>query len=261
MVELKNNKILNHYRDEGFVVVKLFDIETLNLLKAAVISVMTQDKKYNSLSSNDSVLDDARRELVLRYSNDIDGKKIKDRLRILSFLPALVSLAGNTTIYRLLQELKLEEPIISSNPEFRTDFPVDKTYMQPWHQDWLYSQTSLNSVTIWTPLHDVRMDDGALFVCPGTHQDGIQDFVVHTSPRKFEMKRSDSNVERQVTIKFGESIIFSQLLHHKSGLNISDKVRLSFQLRFADADNIEWIKSGYYKADKNVTKLREMHLN
>ena len=45
-------------------------------------------------------------------------------------------------------------------------------------------------------------------------------------------KRIDENSKVILNCKFGEFLIFKQSLLHKSGKNISNKVRVSLQIRF-----------------------------
>ena len=251
--------MIDQYHRDGFIIVKLFDIETLKMMRKSVINFLI-DRNIEKESPDEKYVDMNRQTLAEMYSSQNDNGALKNKLRLLSQMPCVVGTAGNESLSSLLRALGLKVPVVSSSPEFRTDFPQDEQYMQPWHQDWLYSQTSLNSVTIWTPLHDTTVDEGALLVRRGSQASGVEDFNIHLNPRKFEIKKLSAIGEEQLPMKFGESLLFSQLLHHKSGLNISNKVRLSFQLRYADAGDDEWRNSGYYKADKNITGQRQLTL-
>ena len=49
-----------------------------------------------------------------------------------------------------------------------------------------------------------------------------------------------------VPLNFGEAVVFSQFLVHKSGYNLSDTVRFSVQLRLTDLAQKEYAKRGYF---------------
>ncbi len=46
-------------------------------------------------------------------------------------------------------------------------------------------------------------------------------------------------------VKAGEALIFSEFLVHRSGKNISDKIRFSIQLRLTDLLSNDYMKKNY----------------
>jgi len=245
--------LTSEFNQRGFVRARLFDRDLLDQMRIDVISV---------LGSDVSSFDQARRDLAVAYTEPDLAGELVGRVRLLAGLPTLMRTAGQFSLVERVKALGLNNPILSSAPEMRTDFPEDNRYAQQLHQDWPYTQTSLNAVTIWTPLHDVKSTDGALTVIPCSHKAGLLPPTVEVNPRKF-LVRADLweglEVEAQtVEVEFGESLIFSQFLVHASGRNTSPRVRISFQVRFADLDEGAWRASNFAKADLTTTSVRAL---
>lgn len=189
-------------------------------------------------SENDSVIVDT-------YVGDKSGWR--QCARRLPNLPGLYRLAGEPLLLEVARKLGLAEPVFSTAPEVRVDMPNDAQYMQPWHQDWRYGQASFNSITLWTPLHDVRREHGALEVVKGSHLKGLLKCVELPNPRRFVIE--DAGLEEAkadtVEVELGDTLVFSQLLAHRSGTNSSSRPRLSFQLRLADLAEKNFIDNGF----------------
>lgn len=150
-------------------------------------------------------------------------------------------------IIQVLKKLGLQSPAAWVLPEVRIDMPLDQRYMQPWHQDWRSGQGSFNSVTIWTPLHDVTKDNGAIKLIPGSHLWGYLDVDVIQDPVRYVMKDPPRKDEPNIVaeLKQGECILFSQMMVHASGINVSGKPRFTCQFRFADRLDTDFIKNNY----------------
>jgi phytanoyl-CoA hydroxylase len=146
-------------------------------------------------------------------------------------LLGVYSLAAGPAVDTALRKLGLGEPMISTRPEVRTDMPGDEHYMQPWHQDWRYGQGSVNAVTIWTPLRDVGVENGTIDVMPRTHLLGY--------PETEELEYGPAEM------RFGEAIVFSQRLVHRSGFNRSGRARVTVQTRFSDAAEPDFVRRGF----------------
>ena len=56
-------------------------------------------------------------------------------------------------------------------------------------------------------------------------------------------------------VNLGECLIFSQLLVHRSGINLSKKARISLQIRFNDMSSVEWKKRNFYTVEQKSREL------
>lgn len=146
-----------------------------------------------------------------------------------------------------LKRAGLANPMACVLPEIRIDMPSDAQYRQPWHQDWRSGQGSLNSVTVWVPLHDVTAEHGAIDFIPGSHLLGYQPTDVIVEPMRFLMRDPPSDRARRVTatLRRGECVLFSQFLIHQSGTNNSGVPRFTSQFRFADRSDPAFIANNY----------------
>ena len=162
-------------------------------------------------------------------------------------LLSVYSLAANPYVAKLLKKIGLKTPMISTRPEVRTDMPGDEQYMQLWHQDWRYGQGSLNAVTIWVPLHKVGVENGAIEVIPKTHLLGYLETEELSNPRRFLIvdARLKNLLSCPVELEFGESVVFSQMLVHRSGYNRTNLPRLTVQLRFVDYSEDSFVENGF----------------
>jgi phytanoyl-CoA hydroxylase len=161
-------------------------------------------------------------------------------------LMSVYSLAAGPRLADTLRRLGLERPMISTRPEVRTDMPGDERYMQPWHQDWRYGQGSLNAVTTWVPLHRVTAENGTIELVPGSHLLGYLEAVELENPRRFAIDEAAfDGLPREVAeLEFGEAVVFSQMLVHRSGHNSSGTPRLTIQARFADFAEPAFLANG-----------------
>ena len=206
-----------------------------------------------------SQIEDLRREAYEVFSClsvASGGPEIKDDFGIINFRttnqpkqfqavkqlwnsPALFAIGGNPIFKQILKEIGLMQPILELQPLLRCDIPIKEQSIFEQHQDYPYNIGSLNSVTIWIPLQDVDIESGALLVAPGTHLNGVypnrKGIIVKEHRFRFE----------SVPMKLGEVLVFNQKLVHQSGMNVSDKIRFSVQLRFSDLACKDYASRGY----------------
>ena len=170
--------------------------------------------------------------------------------RRMQTVPSASRLASKRSIVDVMRKVGLEMPIIAPFPEPRTDMPGDVTYRQPWHQDWRSGQGSWNSITFWTPLHDVSAQHGAIEAIPGSHLWGLVPIIEYANPVRFETvdDRIGKDPSYVAELKAGECLMFSQMLVHRSGFNSSGMPRLTCQLRYSDAAERHFIDNGYRAA-------------
>lgn len=140
--------------------------------------------------------------------------------------------------------LDVVETIIGNQIQFNGDFwvrpklPNEKLTTLPWHQDSAYMPHTENDthLTVWLPLVDVEVENGALQFLPGSHTAGLQTyhrvkgeaFAVPVIPPT----SSHTNIDTLV-MKKGDLLIFNNLVFHRSLLNRSDTIRWSVDFRYS----------------------------
>ena len=109
-----------------------------------------------------------------------------------------------------------------------------------WHQDdsyYIKNQESNCRMSIFLPLDDVEIKDGALQVIPGSHKSGIADY----RPEGYGHCRNripddllDMDKRIYVPMKKGDILLFSALLYHGSDQNLGDKERRVFIVSYQE---------------------------
>lgn len=224
-----NSKDIQFYHKYGYLKVRVFSLVELDHISKSFQSFLTNRRNKNF---------DKFREDLKDYKN-ISKIRFKKFMKLNDRIVDLYNISTNKKVMDLVCKLNIKKPILSSNPQFRTDFPKDKKYSQPLHQDILYNLKSKNALTIWTCLHDCSKNDGAIEIFEKTHKKKIFKYDKKENPRRFEIIGfKNSNYKKVIAeTKIGQSVIFNQNLVHKSGINQSQKVRISFQVRFSNLNN------------------------
>ena len=163
---------------------------------------------YDSTQTSASVMELLTSELIAKYSaNLLDTKN---------------------------NELCITEGMI------RMDAPGDKRNIAGWHQEISYLRN--NGLVIWIPLSDITPDLGPLQVCPKSHHEGELKVVQNKNLPGDVSTVSVDEVEPEyiakysimdVEIKKGDVLFFDTELFHRSGVNTSNRIRFSCQIRHA----------------------------
>lgn len=149
----------------------------------------------------------------------------------------------------------------------------------PPHQDWTFvDESQFFSATVWTPLVDVNVENGALGVISGSHR-----YFNHPRPSPAPIFKApfDAHVFtvfpylQVIELKAGQALVFNNRTIHASPPNVSDKPRIAagIGLTHEDAQLIhcymEPVKKnptvGIYKVDQsffpvyNNARLKTMY--
>ena len=102
---------------------------------------------------------------------------------------------------------------------------------QAWHQDEIYIPTRDRSLTGgWIALDDVTVENGCLYVLPGSHRDGyLYSQHDHNNPAEFDFAQEsygfDESAEIPVECSAGDVVFFNGYLLHRSRKNRSAEYR------------------------------------
>lgn len=102
---------------------------------------------------------------------------------------------------------------------------------QAWHQDEIYIPTRDRSLTgAWIALDDATVDNGCLWVIPGSHRDGyLYPQRDHNNPAEFDVSQEsygfDDAGEIPVECRAGAVLFFNGYLLHRSRKNRSSVYR------------------------------------
>lgn len=101
-----------------------------------------------------------------------------------------------------------------------------------WHQDTQYIITEpLEYITCWTPVTRATVDNGTIWILPGEHRKGLLPHVWSDEANEWQCQ-TDLSWKVPVVLRPGQLAVFSSLLPHASGPNVSDEVREAYVVQF-----------------------------
>ena len=206
---LRDPLLQEQFERDGYVIARLFSPEQVDRLLALYheriredeISGLYESSRHNAYEVNRSI-NEAIRDLVALTGRDV-------------FLPA--------TIY---------------GGSFMVKSHVDSEVL-PLHQDWsVVDEGRYRTLFVWCPLMDVSVVNGCLFVLPGSHR-YFRSLRSGTYPSdRFALPPDLHSYARDVPLRAGEAILYSDSLFHGSHANngTCDRIVVTARVMERDAD-------------------------
>lgn len=168
------------------------------------------------------------------FKNDFDG--FIGCANVCQNLPELYNLCFNSDMMILLKKLGISRVCMNTRPliSFSSRFTAknENYWKVPAHQDWPSTLGSLNGLTCWIPLVDLRTQDlGPLELSESSHLFGnlkSEDIGVPVLINKLNF------VFKPMFMNVGDALFFNNFVVHKSGDNVTDKIRLTVHFRYDD---------------------------
>ncbi len=116
-------------------------------------------------------------------------------------------------------------------------FKNPRAWGQPWHQDSLYfSFDAYPQVGVWVATSEATVENGCLFVAPGSHVEPLHEHVPDRRPGAnlgyVEIIDHDFSGAEPVLMATGDVLVFHSFLMHKSGDNVSDARRTALVFHY-----------------------------
>jgi ectoine hydroxylase-related dioxygenase (phytanoyl-CoA dioxygenase family) len=137
-----------------------------------------------------------------------------------------------------LSKLNSCDFVPSNHCVFRMDIPGEDKHVFGWHQDYPYNMLGFNALTLWLPLNEISIDMGPVVF----YQKAVEEILpvsftnkFNGNPNAFVDSTTAQKLESNKTcfpLKFGDCVVFDALTPHRSGVNLSDKARLTIQGRY-----------------------------
>jgi ectoine hydroxylase-related dioxygenase (phytanoyl-CoA dioxygenase family) len=116
-----------------------------------------------------------------------------------------------------------------------------------WHQDMYYALNGTfkddchydklaapnNGFTCWIAISRTTVDNGTLWVLPGRHKEGLLPHVWSEERNEYQ-GQFDTSWRIPAVLHPGQMLVFRKYLPHYSGNNVSDEVRMAYQLGYAE---------------------------
>jgi ectoine hydroxylase-related dioxygenase (phytanoyl-CoA dioxygenase family) len=125
----------------------------------------------------------------------------------------------------------------------RLDAPLDKRNTLDWHQDSSYYRMSypyFNSGVCWMSVTKNTFDNGALIYVPNSHSTFLNTSIESDTEASRQLPISISNKElknsKYLEQEFGDISLLHMNLKHRSGINTSNKFRITMGCRFHAID-------------------------
>lgn len=173
-----------------------------------------------------------------------DFKAYHGAARLANHLISVHSFGACPDIQDTLRALGLSQPTICARPLvwFHAPFLAKTTryHRLPAHQEWSNMQGSYDGCVVWAPLVDVTPEMGRLQVVPGSHARGLLPFsedAANDYPLRTDDHALSEETFTEVYVPPGEVLLFSAFLVHRSGVNRSDRARITVNFRFNNADD------------------------
>ena len=146
--------------------------------------------------------------------------------------------------------MDVAEQIIGPNLKAATSQLTFKTggnrMVFPWHQDNGYGELEpYNALSCLTALDDIDLENGCLWVIPGSNRTGQQAPCQREESGRWQARDGSCWPGRTspkavpVPMRAGEALVMSCWTLHKSGPNRSGRDRRILFFRYADADAVE----------------------
>jgi phytanoyl-CoA hydroxylase len=216
---------VEQYAQDGYVLLRdAISDDALNLLERQLLDFV------HSLSNKSFLtLADPNFAQYLSENRDLE-RSLYDGVRD---YPWLQNFSAHKSIVKLVAKILGDDFGLLQKIPLRFDLPMVMRELAVWHQDYYYVRGNTETVTAWIPLQDTPYENGCLMVMPGSHHLGV---IEHDKPL-LKKKKIPSDIFHQevryVEMKRGDVLLFNALLLHSSGINISDRLRMSVQARYS----------------------------
>jgi len=238
--------IIESYTKNGFAIVKnIVPAQRINSLLENIFNLFCKystdcqelknmDKPWNTELFHKKLIE-------FRQKDPESFGAIYDSLKTSLTLTQLIT--DNKVADFVAKFLKIKPSDLSiSEPMCRLDVPNDKRNTLDWHQERSFfpqNRNGLNGLVCWIPLTDITEEMGPMHISPRSHAEGQLKLSNKTKkntsyttqipvPEEFVSKYEDLAVRANA----GDAVFFNMLLFHRSGQNISNKIRLATQGRF-----------------------------
>ena len=238
--------IIESYTKNGFAIVKnIVPAQRINSLLENIFNLFCRySTDYQELKNMEKPWNTElfhKKLIEFRQKDPESFGAIYDSLKTSLTLTQLIT--DNKVADFVAKFLKIKPSDLSiSEPMCRLDVPNDKRNTLDWHQERSFfpqNRNGLNGLVCWIPLTDITEEMGPMHISPRSHAEGQLKLSNRTKkntsyttqipvPEEFVSKYEDLAVRANA----GDAVFFNMLLFHRSGQNISNKIRLATQGRF-----------------------------
>ena len=159
---------------------------------------------------------------------------VRKIFNFVAYEPRLHAIAAHPQILGVVRTLIGEEPALFESKALIKPPRIGRE--KPWHQDHAYWNLPLEArvVTVWIALDAATIDNGCMYVIPGSHCEGP---VVHFRRRDWQICDTDVQTHRIQAVPLGPggALFFDSMLQHGTPANTSPQRRRALQFVYMPA--------------------------
>ncbi|MEM7112511.1 MAG: phytanoyl-CoA dioxygenase family protein [Chloroflexota bacterium] len=147
-------------------------------------------------------------------------------------LDAVEQFIGSEIYSNPVQHVRIKPPERALPEDFARNPLVTQT---PWHQDLGVIDTEAdesNILTVWFPITEATVENGCLAVVPGSHRQDLALHCPHPTGTVNIPEKMIGAAGVPLPMNPGDVLFMTSTTMHTSLLNVSDKIRWSFDLRY-----------------------------
>ncbi len=241
---MSNEGIFELFKNEGFYIAKnVVEKNDIEKILESISRVYFKHHKDSEFLKNEKPWNDLKfqKEIIkFRERNPDDFSIVYDSCQANAPLTQLVSSKKIIEVASKLLQCKEIDLSVSGNM-IRMDTPNDTRNKTAWHQEIAFVRNQ--GLVLWIPLVEITNDIGPLHILEKSHANGeiivernnIYDYKT-SRVSKTEIPESELNKynEKAIIVNKGDALFFDTNLIHKSGDNITEKIRFSCQTRISN---------------------------
>ncbi|MCG8306038.1 MAG: phytanoyl-CoA dioxygenase family protein [Cytophagales bacterium] len=230
------------FQEQGYLVInKVLDSTDLE----AVIDELTSeiDKRADQMFKDGDISELFENEPFETRLAKISAQSPKLAVSIWNGIlhgPAIFELITNPKLLDVAETFCGKELIASSVYRLRPKIPNFGYGEVPWHQDSGYFEPFCDNslvLTMWIPLVDAHVENGCMYVIPGTHKGDVVEHEMHKTGKYLSVKEGLVPKKEWVPcpVPKGGVLLLSNKVLHASFKNSTEGVRWSMDLRYQNA--------------------------
>ena len=264
-----NRARINKFHEDGFLIIEgFYDLHHIDDIRQSIHKIIDTLIDYHELDIEKSTFrtdqfDDAYVKLL-----NLDrayGGVIYDAVKQIPAFNRLVNCEKNQLLFSLLRPKSLPS-VAAAGHGIRINNPSEEKYLAPWHQEYPAQLRSINGLVFWSPLYDLKLENGPVVLAKNSHEEGL--LPVHfeggaTDVYGLKIHEVSTILEKyelvQPILKAGDLIVMDFCTVHRSGENKSNRALWSMQFRWFDMLEETGIKNNWQGSFAAGAKFQDLH--
>jgi hypothetical protein len=246
----------SNFSDDGFIILpQAINKKTINSVQKHIYTFITERSSQNVSS------EDIYNKIVKKFNESTSSEFsfMKPIFDYLLYKECFNDILTNKILLDYLTDLLGKDLSYCAEPSITINIPkentLEKNYLfKDWHQE-IWSGASPSTAQIWTPLLHKNSSQGQMQLITGSHKWG---HIPHRNRKPIGLPK---NIQTQeIHLEYGDVIIFSTLLLHRSVPTNSLRMSLPLLLRNFRQTEFSYQKNRNWRifSISEITKIERM---